>query len=147
MRRGEGQYDPDPSLWSRPGREGGHGDEEAERCGSRADHRISIPQFSIPHPSPSPNPSPSPRLSTAHTIRNRDVFQCSVLSSVFGAVSHRVGENKDHASCRTREGGRRSVRCIKGSKPSLQCRCRTSQEDKAAGVFVSFFVDTLLPGS
>ena len=28
-------------------------------------------------------------------------------SSVLGAVSHRVGENKDHASCRAREGGRR----------------------------------------
>ena len=39
MRRGEGQYGQDPSLWSRPGREGGHGDEEAERYGSRADHR------------------------------------------------------------------------------------------------------------
>ena len=28
-------------------------------------------------------------------------------SSVLGAVSHRVGENKDHASCRAREEGRR----------------------------------------
>ena len=103
MRRGEGQYGQDPSLWSRPGREGGRGDEEAERCGSRADHRISIPQFHIPV-------SPSPRLSTAHTIRKRDVLPIPVLvfSSELGAVSQRVGENKDHASCRTREGGRKA---------------------------------------
>ena len=88
----------DPSLWSRPGREGGRGDEEAGRCGSRADHPISIPQFHIPVPG-----SAASIQSGTETCSS---VQCPG-SSVLGAVSHRVGENKDHASCRAREGGRR----------------------------------------
>ena len=77
----------DPSLWSRPGREGGRGDEEAGRCGSRADHPISIPQFHTQ------SRSRAQQQAYNQEPRRAPVFsvQCPG-SSVLGAVSHRVGD-------------------------------------------------------
>ena len=91
-----------------------------------------------------PHPSPGPGLSTEHTIRNRDVLQCSV-SSVQAAPCLAqfltvLGRTK---IMQVVGRGREAVSGVKGSKHTA----RHQSGDKAAGVFVSFFVDTLLPES
>ena len=102
----------DPSLWSRPGREGGRGDEEAGRCGSRADHPISIPQFHIPVPG-----SAASIQSGTETCSS---VQCPVSRQLraWRSFSPCWGEQR---SCKlSGEGGREAVSGVKGSKHTAQ---------------------------
>ena len=73
----------------------------------------------------------------------RSSVQCSVSRQLraWRSFSPCWGEQR---SCKlSGEGGREAVSGVKGSKHTAQHQ----SGDKAAGVFVSFFVDTLLPES
>ena len=64
--------------------------------------------------------SPSPGLSSKHTIRNRDVLQCSVSRQfrAWRSFSPCWGEQR---SCKlSGEGGREAVSGVKGSKHTAQ---------------------------
>ena len=67
-----------------------------------------------------PHPSPGPGLSSKHTIRNRDVLQCSVSRQfrAWRSFSPCWGEQR---SCKlSGEGGREAVSGVKGSKHTAQ---------------------------